>query len=184
MRFDLIAGLSLLFSASCAAVAPTPQGDVGRYGPGEGESLLTFGGALSMIEPDEGEDVDSLTGQVGVGHFLDEHNEVGGQILVARADSDGFDTSFIALAPYYNYNWRQSSRTWYYAGPHIGLLFSEVDAGTVDEDDTSFSYGAHAGVRQWLTPSTSWFVEPRLTQSSEVDDFTILFGLNVTFWND
>jgi hypothetical protein len=166
-----------------SAVSAEPQG-VGRYGPGEGESLLTFGGALTFTDPDVGDDVDTLTAQVGYGYFLDEHHEVGGQILNSLSDSDDFESTIFVVAPYYNYNWRQSSRTWYYAGPHIGILYNSIDTPGFDEDDTSFAYGAHGGVRQWITPSTSWFVEPRITKSSDVDDITILFGLNVSFWND
>lgn len=180
MKRISLATLSLALVTSCATVGPEPQGGVGRYGPSQGESILTFGGALSRIDPDQGGDVDSFVAQAGGGYFLDENQEVGGQVLLTMSDGSGFESDTYVLAPYYNYNFRQSSRTWYYVGPHAGLLYTDVSSGAFSDDDTSFSYGVHGGVRQWLTPSTSWFIEPRLTQSSDVDDFTILFGLNVT----
>jgi len=176
-----IAISALVLATSCAAVVPAPQDGTGQYGPLVGESLLTFGGSLSRSDPDGGSDTDSLTGQVGGGYFLDEHQEVGGQLLFALLDGDGFEANIYQVAPFYNYNFRQSSRTWYYAGPHIGLIFTDFEAGGVSDDDTSLSYGVHGGVRQWMTPRTSWFIEPRITQSSEIDDFSILFGLNVAF---
>ena len=154
------------------ASAPVQDAQHVRYGTIEGESILTFGGSLSNQDFDSGGDTKNLTAQVGYGRFLANDREVGGQALISESD----DFTFINLAPYYNWNWKHSERTWYYAGPHAGLGIIEGPGF----DDTVFSVGVHAGLRQWVTPRTSYFIEPRITTSSDLDEFAILFGINVS----
>lgn len=175
MRTALVLAAALL--TSCAAA--NPQGRA-NYGPVTGESLITFGGSLSSIDPDQGSSARTTTGQAGFGYFISEEHEVGGQVLLIDSDGSGFEAQNYSIAPYYNYNYRQSSRTWFYGGPHMGLVYSSTKAGNFSDDDTSFSFGVHGGLRQWITPRTSYFLEPRFTTSSEFDDFTFLFGLNFT----
>jgi len=143
-----------------------------RYGTVEGDSLVTFGGSLSDTNRDGGGSTTTITAQVGYGRFLTDTREVGGQFLLS--DSDDF--TVISIAPYYNWNWKQSERTWFYAGPHLGIV--KIDGPGFD--DTDLSFGVHGGLRQWITPNTSYFIEPRFTTSSDFDEFAILFGLNVS----
>ena len=165
----------VLLTASCASV--NPQGSA-HYGPVSGESLITFGGSLSRIDIDGGSDTTTVVNQAGFGYFIADQHEVGGQILLFSTDGDGFESNTYQLAPYYNFNIRQSSRTWFYFGPHLGFVYTEFKSGAVSDDDFNLSIGIHGGLRQWLTPRTSYFFEPRYTTSSDFDDFTLLFGLN------
>lgn len=169
--------LLLLFAASCAS-APT-QGSA-HYGPAMGESLLTFGGNLSRLDIDDSPNTTTTTNQAGFGHFLTDEHEVGAQALLFRVDGGGFEADSFSIAPYYNYNYRQSSRTWFYGGPHLGVVYTKFKGQGVKDDDTSLSFGIHGGIRQWLTPTTSYFIEPRLTTSSDFDEFALLFGLSFT----
>ncbi len=161
---------------SAAAASPKQE----RYGPGEGESLVTAAGQISNTDIG-GDSTRTFLALVGGGYFLTPEHEVGGQISFATSDPEnGSSVTAVFVAPYYNYNWRQSSRTWYYAGPHAG--FAKVESGSFD--DSSFALGVHAGLRHWLSPTTSVFVEPRYTwyeiDSETVNDLTALFGISVT----
>ena len=182
MKLALALTLAPLCSLACVAPATqtTPavrvQDDV-DYGSQKGDSLLSAAFSLSSSSPDGGEDITTVVTQLGAGFFLTQEHEVGGQILYASSDSGAFDSEIISIAPYYNYNWRQSSRTWFYAGPHLGVQI--IDTGF--DDSTELSFGVHGGLRQWLTPSTSVFVEPRFTTSDELDDFTLLVGLSIAW---
>jgi hypothetical protein len=162
-------------AAESASYEPTSQGlDGQRYGTSAGESLLTFGGALSNTTPEGGDSTTSLTAQVGVGRFLSDTKEMGLQALLFKTD----DLTVLNLAPYFNFNFRLSSRTWLYAGPHIGVLI--FDQETAEEIDIEFSYGVHGGIRRWATPSTSLYIEPRFTTSDLQDEFAVLFGMNIS----
>jgi hypothetical protein len=164
-----------LLTASCAVARP--QGSA-HYGPVSGESIITFGGSLSKLDPDSGGDITTSTNQAGFGYFLTDEHEVGGQLLLFRLEGSGFEAESSQFAPYYNFNYRQSSRTWFYFGPHLGVVRTETRGTNFKDDDTSASFGVHGGIRQWLTPRTSYFFEPRYTTSSDFDEFAFLFGLN------
>lgn len=188
--------LTGLFAGACAAPAlPGPYPPVGAqsdplgtaYGPLKGESELTFGGSLGSTKSkfDGGSSTTdtSLNGQVGYGRFLTNEREVGGQLIFNVLSPDqGDDLRQIAILPYYRYNFRQSERTWFYAGGHLGL--QKFEAG--GESDTAISYGIHGGMKSWLTPQVSFFVEPRLTFSNydlggidlDVTDFRTLVGFS------
>jgi len=174
MRNALV--LAVLLS-SCSAVAPRNES---HFGPVDGESLLAVGGSYSRINPDVGQTSNLVTVQTAFGYFLTKEHEVGGQILVGRADSGNTEAESTAVLPYYNYNYRQSSRTWYYVGPHLGVINTVAKSGAFKSDDTNVSIGVHGGIRQWLTPNSALYLEPRLTFNSDVSDFTLLFGVNFT----
>ncbi|MFT5286885.1 MAG: hypothetical protein ACI8TQ_003060 [Planctomycetota bacterium] len=167
--------LPVLLLASCYASAP--QGG-GHFGPLPGESILTVAGSISSQEPDVGDTTDTVIAQVGIGHFLDEVREVGGQILIANSSSGNFESEVLGLLPYFNWNFRQSEQTWFYAGPHAGLIEVTFSGGGFNESETELSYGVHGGMRQWVTSRSAFYIEPRITKSSKLDDFTILFGIN------
>jgi len=168
--------LALLLS-SCSAVTPRNES---HFGPVEGESLLAVGGSYSRINPDVGQTATLVTAQTALGYFLTAEHEVGGTILVGRADSGNTEAETTAVLPYYNFNYRQSSRTWYYVGPHLGVVNTVAKSGGLKSDDTNVSIGVHGGIRQWLTPNSALYLEPRLTFNSDASDFTILFGVNFT----
>ena len=166
-----------------SAARPAQTGDL--YGPAPGESELTFGGSFGHVSTEIGGggslDVRTLDGQVGYGRYVTEHHEYGGQLIFNISQPDqGDDTGNLGILPYYRYNFRPSERTWYYAGVHAGLIRFEAGG----ESDMGFSCGIHGGMKSWLTPQISFFVEPRLTFSEvslgsvdvEVDEFRTLLG--------
>lgn len=205
MRHILVAAAVWLASCSsvpsAAPIAPapaplsslqsTPTGS-GGYGPVAGESEFTFAASLASTNteldiPGQGSNTDnSFNGQVGYGRYLTDEHEVGGQFLFNLFMPDqGDDQTQLGVLPYYRYNFRQSDRTWFYAGVQAGLQQFEQGG----ESDTAFSYGIHGGMKSWLTPQVSVFVEPRLTFSEfefgpislDSRDFRILLGLSYTF---
>lgn len=173
--------------ASCASTSapyqPVAQtGDI--YGPAEGESELTFGGSFGTVSTEvagSSTDTTGFDGQVGYGQYLSNEHEVGGQLIFnLQSPDEGDDTGSISVLPYYRYNFRGADRIQYYLGVHGGL--SQIDAA--GDSDTGFSYGIHGGLKSWLTPQVSFFVEPRLTFSSieisgvdiDIDEFRTLLG--------
>ncbi|MCC7014385.1 MAG: outer membrane beta-barrel protein [Planctomycetes bacterium] len=148
-----------------------------------GKQLLAFGGSISSVEVD-GEDTMNLILQAAFGYFLDDTHEVGGQVLHYVSDSDSFEFTSRQIAPYYNYNYRQSPRLWYYGGAHAGIAIFEIDVkGGGDYDETGFAFGPHVGARYWLSPTTAVFAEPRITWSFLEDTETtleVLFGFTTT----
>ncbi len=171
---------------SAPAVQPEPAAPPvqDRYGPAGGESLLSLGVTLQSreTEPDVGEDTtdSTLFGQVGFGYFLADEHEIGAQFLgVLNSPDEGDDVVFLAISPYYNYNFRANPRTWWYVGPHVGLAF--IDFG--GESESELAYGVHVGMRQWISPDAAFFVEPRYTITefgdTDITTFDILLGLDV-----
>jgi hypothetical protein len=146
-----------------------------RYGPTGGENLLSVAGSISNFDVD-GFSVLSITGQFGFGRFLTKEHEVGASVSISYLNPEDFDSSVSeGLSGYYNYNWRDQPRTWFYAGPHIGLSLTDANG----DDDTSIAVGGHGGLRHWLTSRTAFFVEPRLTFASDLTISEIIFGYTI-----
>ena len=157
----------------------------GTYGPTGGQNLFSIGGALSRQKIDfQGGSITStdLNAQLGFGRFLTDVHEVGLQVNESYSHSDSAgakDTISTGIAPYYNYNFRNSPRTWFYVGAHAGAELSEQGG----KSDTNFAYGVHGGVRHWLSQSAAIFAEPRYTRSQfdsfDVETTEIIFGYSV-----
>ena len=179
MRLANVAlGGAILLCASCYATNPvTTEG--GGYGPSGGEQELSLSAALSRMDPDyEGAEASTnLTVLAVAGFHLSDNHEVGGQVLGmwSKPGGDSHDTVATGLLPYYRFNIRTSELMWIYFGPHAGLY--SWDSG--GESDSSLSYGGHTGVKFWMTPSTSFFVEPRFTLYEDVTLAQLLVGLTV-----
>lgn len=173
------------------ASAPAKAEEV--YGPGVGESLLQVGGQLSRRSESQegGETTDSTEVQVqaGVGYFVNEWLEAGGQVLATYDLSDDSDFGMLALAPYVNGNLKASQRVWLYAGPHAGLTYLSIKGTGFSESMVEFEYGVHGGARFWITPRSSLFGELRYSATSyevndaetDIDTVSVLFGFNVVF---
>ena len=187
-----LASCSSFPSAPQGAPSATPTGSSGGFGPVAGESEFTFAASLASTNtdldiPGVSSNTDTtLNGQVGFGRYLTNEHEVGGQFLFNLFKPDnGGDQIQIGILPYYRYNFRQSDRTWFYGGVHAGIQRFEQGSNS----DNSFSCGLHGGMKSWLTPQVSVFVEPRLTFSEfdfgalSIDsrDFRVLLGLSYTF---
>ncbi len=157
----------------------------GSFGPTGGENLFSIGGSLSSQTIDLGgttgdSTTTTLNLQGSVGHFLTDVHEVGVQLFESYSSPDtGNDTIVTSLGGYYNYNFRQTPRTWFYAGAHLGLL--QIDSG--GSDDTNIAIGIHGGVRHWLSESAALYAEPRITRSEfnggDVMTTEIVFGYSV-----
>ncbi|MEO6711592.1 MAG: hypothetical protein ABI054_02205 [Planctomycetota bacterium] len=144
-----------------------------------GENLFSIGGSFGTTEIDN-DDTTSINLQAAFGHFLTDVHEVGGQLNENYTSPDkGDDTIFTSVTGFYNYNFRQNPRTWFYVGPHAGFLLA--DAG--GEDDTALAIGVHGGVRHWLSENSAVFAEPRLTFSEfdgdDVRTAEVIFGYTV-----
>lgn len=187
--------VALPLVTACAAAPPPAAGPLAQtptgsaYGPSEGESELTFGGSLGVTKtkidfPGAPSNTDTtLNGQVGYGRYLTDNHEVGGQVIFNITKPDqGSDSGVLGILPYYRYNFRQSDRTWFYGGVHAGLQQFKGSG----ESDTGLSCGIHGGMKSWLTPQVSFFVEPRLTFSDlsigpvdlELTEFRTLLGFS------
>jgi hypothetical protein len=166
-----------LFALPCAlvlAASVSAQGGT-RYGPTGGDNLLSVAGSISTLNFD-GFSLVTLTGQFGFGRFLTDVHEVGATLSTSYSNPEkGNSSTSEGLFGYYNYNWRENPRTWFYGGPHLGI--SIFDAG--GDDDTSLSLGGHAGMRHWLTPRTAFYAEPRLTFGSDIVITEIIFGYTI-----
>ncbi len=171
-------------SIACALTLLATTGFAqGTYGPTGGQQLFSIGGALSRQTIDfAGGSVatNSFNAQAGVGYFITDVHEVGVQVNESFSDSNpGPKTVSTGLAPYYNYNFRNSPRTWFYVGVHAGAQVT--DSG--GKSETDFAYGVHAGVRHWLSQSAAIFAEPRVTRSKfnsdTLDTEEIIFGYSV-----
>jgi hypothetical protein len=177
--------ISIACAVSLLAATGAAQG---TFGPTGGQQLFSLGGSISRVSIDTGGgdfDVTSFNAQVGFGYFLTDVHEVGVQLGESyqeidapgsAADSDQISTN---LSGYYNYNFRTTPRTWFYAGPHLGLYIA--DQG--NQTDTNIAIGIHGGVRHWLNESAAVFAEPRITRSEfegdEVMTNEIVFGYSV-----
>jgi hypothetical protein len=146
-----------------------------RYGPTGGENLLSISGSITNFDVD-GFSVLSISGQFGFGRFLTEEHEAGATLSTSYLNPEQGDNAVTeGLSAYYNYNWRNEPRTWFYAGPHLGISF--LDAG--GEDDTNLAFGGHGGLRHWLSPRTAFFAEPRITFSTDITITEIIFGYTI-----
>jgi hypothetical protein len=178
-------------TADCLAAETNAAQPELRYGPIRGESLMTFGGDFTHSELSNGFEskTDSLTAQIGIGYFTHNNHEVGFQGIInhsrSKYENSTRTSSQIGCYPYYNYNFRVNPRSWLYAGPHAGIVYSDY----IDDNDITWSFGLHAGLRFWLTSATSFFIEQRFTHTefdfgggkTESDVFKILLGLNLRF---
>lgn len=175
-------GLGFLLT-SCNATSSSLQRE-GRYGPGKGESEISFAATLTnqSIDPDQGDSIDVQTVflQVAGGYFLDENQEIGGTLNVFNFDADGSDGGAIGLYPYWRWNFRGEGRGWFYAGGQLGLNRAEFDG----DSDTTIAFGGHGGYKHWLRPDLALFVEPRLNfydqDFGDTVEFLTLFGIALT----
>jgi len=175
--------------AQAAKTSPAPMEST-KYGPSGGESLFSVGFQFinTTSQPEDGSSTNdsNIFGALGFGYFLADEHEIGIQAFgLITIPDEGDEFVVLDLAPYYNFNFRSDARTWFYIGPNAGVSYAEMGG----ESDSSFSFGAHAGIRHWIAPRVSIFVEPRYTYSQlefagfETDEhqFAILVGLNVSF---
>ena len=169
---------TLALFGSCASPSSGPAQDLAeRYGPAEGESEISAGGAvgirsnkLTVGGVSATEDQVLYSGQIGLGYYLSDAHEVGAQLVISGTTTDadpGGDNETQALLPYYRYNFRFSDRAQWYLGLHAGA--SRQKAG--GESSTDLSYGAHAGFKSWINPDLSFFFEPRFTVTDLDTDF-------------
>jgi hypothetical protein len=176
-------------AAEHALATPAPKQDPEAYGPGEGDSLLQLGGQISHESRSPGGDSDTVLLQSGLGYFVTEMWEVGGQVLGNWTFTDGADFGVLSLAPYANANFRLQRNLWLYAGPHLGLGVFFIDAGAFDDTSVAVEYGLHGGARFWVTPRASLFGEMRYTRAEadfdagdvDIDTTQLLFGFNLVF---
>jgi hypothetical protein len=178
MRHKFLPLLLLIFSCSA-----TNRPQEAHYGPIEGESIYSLGGTYGFIDfDDSSKDQIVESAQFATGHFLSDTHEWGVQANWLAHDFNFFEIRTIGLFPYFNFNFQQSERTWFYVGPHAGYVYVTVEPfGMASTTSDEISYGAQMGIRHWLTPSVSIFAEPRITQSSSFETRTILMGLNFNF---
>jgi hypothetical protein len=166
------------------AEEPRRAGEEEAYGPRENKLILNINGAYSFVD-NQLADQNSISGQLGVGYFITANHEAGLQVFGQWSRIKHFgSTHLYFLGPYYNYNHQVTPRTGLYAGPHLG--YSSLGSSSDDEDQ--FSYGAHVGVRHWLTPAVNLNIEPRFTHSEFDRDiggvqnnWDFLFGFGVLF---
>lgn len=196
--------VALLFTLALAACSSTPtqrsQDDPvpSRFGPGAGGRTFSSGFSLIKTEvtdtslrigarnrraaPTTSANQTDLSFSLGLGYYFTAVQEAGFTARYSKTDDDtGTEFSVVFLEPYYNYNWQSTPRTWFYGGPHLGIAFLEADG----IDDSGLSLGLHVGMRHWLTPRASFFVEPRFTNSDNstltVDETAILMGFSVLY---
>lgn len=194
------------------------------YLPAAGESEFTFGGSYGQASSgtsvdvglgsvDTEIDVTFFDLQLGFGQHLTRAHEVGAQLLVnvfeqefevsvpglGDADVSAMNGQY-GLYPYYRYNFRVGDRMQAYIGAHAGLQQVETsiaDGGggdALDVDELGFSYGAHVGMKSWLSPNTSFFVEPRFTitdtsfdlpdgseAEQELQEYRVIFGFTFSY---
>jgi len=169
----------LTFAAACAA----PRTD--RYGPIGGESEFSVGSTLSYTNTDAS-DTTNLLGQVGLGWFITDLVEIGGNAIfgVSRTETTGSSTSETVnagLYPYVHLNFRISERAWFFFGPHAGVLY--LDSGM--EDDAVLSGGVRAGFKFWITPQAALFIRPEYTRyefdDTDVDQIQTVLGFAYSF---
>ena len=126
---------SITCAISMLAASGMAQSDL--FGPTGGQNLFSIGGSLSSQTIDLGGasgefTTTTLNLQAGVGHFLTNVHEVGVQVYESYSmPESGNDTITSSLGGYYNYNFRSTPRTWFYAGPHAGFLL--IDQGGTDD---------------------------------------------------
>lgn len=163
-----------LLALSCALVTGCATPTAGeRFGPETGDSELNAAASLSSTDTEVGSSTsttDTLTGQFGIGYYVDEQLEVGGQVILAKLEADGFEATSTALLPYVRWNFRSNERSWFYAGAHAGYQSQESSGSGFSSDDSAVSYGIHGGFKSYLSPRTAVFVEPRFTITN-FDDF-------------
>ena len=175
---------SITCAISVLAAAGMAQGS---FGPTGGDNLFSIGGSIGKTSIDtSGGDFDqtNFNLQASVGRFLTDVHEVGvslGENYSKIDPPSGGSTDSISttIAGYYNYNFRTSPRTWFYAGAHLGFYIADQNNDT----DTSIAIGIHGGVRHWLTQNAAIFAEPRLTRSELSGDTVttneIIFGYSL-----
>ena len=160
------------------AGAAVPQ-DGDRYGPEAGESQLSLGGFFTNTETDiefgpitQSSTTQNIALQAQLGYFVNEWLELGGSAFGFWQLPDmGSDFVSLTLEGIVNANLKASNRVWIYFGPNIGVAISDVN----NESNTDASFGGHAGVRLWATPTTAFFGEGRYTYSESE-----LAGLDTT----
>ncbi len=176
-------------SVTCAIFVLAATGMAqGSFGPTGGENLFSIGGSLGRTTIDSSGGDFQMTNfilQGSVGRFLTDVHEVGVSLgenyTKLDAPGGGGDTDSISttIAGYYNYNFRTSPRTWFYAGAHLGLYVADQN----NETDANVAIGIHGGVRHWLNENAALFAEPRLTRSELSGDTVttneIIFGYSV-----
>ncbi|MFO0981489.1 MAG: SUMF1/EgtB/PvdO family nonheme iron enzyme [Planctomycetota bacterium] len=183
-----VAMASWLVLGACATEDP-------EYGTRSQDVLVNLSGAYSFTDRSFGttsegielpsQEQETFSGQTSLGYFLTAHHEIGAFLYgsLTRIDHAG-DSHILFAGPYYNLNLYPTETLSVYLGPHAGItnFDSAVDSAT------EFSYGAHAGLRFWVTPRAAFTIEPRGTWTefdNEIggDTFTldVLVGFSVRF---
>lgn len=139
------------------------------YGPRASDWLVGLSATYRYSHSDSASgstnEVETLTARLSAGWYLDRVHEFGLELQpnYTRLE-DSPDTSDTYLGGFYNFNHWSSPRTTLYAGPQLGLQYTDASSS-----DTAFAWGLHCGVRYWLSTNVSVQVEPRLTIAYQED---------------
>jgi opacity protein-like surface antigen len=135
----------------------------------QGDTELNFLGSYQSWNGDEASDQDTLSLAGGLGYFVTDNLEVGGEVGVnwlKEKDEDGdYKTTAYSLGASAKYHFMPKNQCVPYVGAQIGYLYLDVDSPD-DEDDGKYDgleYGPLAGLRFELNESNDFFVEYRYT---------------------
>jgi hypothetical protein len=132
------------------------------WGPRQSDYVTSFNFSYSYADLD-GILSERVAGRLGVGHFLTDEHEVGLDFATVYDGLEGGGSSSrYFLGPFYHYNLPLTARTSIYAGPHLGLEYSD---GSGVSSQIDFAYGVQAGIRHWLSPKVSFNLETRYTHT-------------------
>ena len=180
----LSAALVSVFCLPAMAQAPTSR----QY---KTNAYVNFD--MMNLDPEHGTDSDfdqHIMG-VGVGFFLNEMFEVGPEISYGKIDFDSaLEIGTWSLGVRANAHFDTGSEFIPYVG--LNLAYSNFDVkieGEVDDDESTFSYGAQAGLDYFLTDNVSINPELRYTKATydfhgediDVSSFKVLIGIAAHF---
>jgi len=150
--------------------------------PNVGDTNVSLSAAFNSLDV-EGADSDSFSISADYGRFVSESLEVGAGLEFQDVSGDvGDATSWLLLGKAKHHFLPPAGRT---TVPYVGLQlgFASVDSGGVD--DTSFAWGAMAGLKSYDKPNRFWLVELSFLryeiEDADVDELMLRLGQGFVF---
>ncbi|OVE73353.1 hypothetical protein BVX93_01860 [bacterium B13(2017)] len=147
--------------------------------------------SLSITNTSNGSDSTSTTGIFGVNFFILDWLSLGGSLVGTLSDSDNYTSQSISINAVVDFYLAPSSSVIPFVGVLAGATMQQSEyevttyswwggssTTTIDDSETNFSYGAHAGLKIFIKENASLNLEVRyLTYEFGDDDITQTQGL-------
>ena len=151
------------------------------FAQSKGVTELTVGGPLYQNRSEA--KVSTIGPAVGVGYFIMDNIEVGGELALRKLSGDGAGNTDFSAAVDVNgkYHFMVKDKMWPYVGAHVNFGLGDGPLGKAGGSDAPLTFGAAVGAKYWPMEGGAVYGEVAFdkTSPSAIKETTIGVNLGI-----